>query len=63
MNTRWHDLIIDRLPDGGIRLKQQSGVDEPSVIYLHPAQLCHIAESLGPFAPSHPAAECIKRLA
>jgi hypothetical protein len=27
MNTRWHDLIIDRLEDGGIHLEQQSAGD------------------------------------
>lgn len=46
MNTRWHDLIIDRLPDGGIHLEQQSGADEPSVIHLHPEQLLFVARQL-----------------
>ncbi len=63
MNTRWHDLIIDRLPDGGIHLEQQSGVDEPNVIHLHPAQLRHVAETFGLVAPNYPADEMSKRLA
>ena len=46
MNTRWHDLIIDRLPDGGIHLEQQSGVDDPNVIHLHPEQVLSIARHL-----------------
>lgn len=46
MNTRWYDLIIDRLPDGGIHLEQQSGVDEPNVIHLHPEQVLFIARQL-----------------
>lgn len=46
MNTKWHDLTIDRLPDGGIHLEQQSGCEEPSVIHLHPEQLLFIARRL-----------------
>jgi len=46
MNTRWHDLIIDRLPDGGIHLEQQSGIDDPNVIHLHPEQLLFVARQL-----------------
>ena len=46
MKARWHDLIIDRLPDGGIHLEQQSGCDEPNVIHLHPEQLLFIARQL-----------------
>jgi hypothetical protein len=63
MNTRWHDLIIDRLPDGGIHLEQQAGLEEPSVIHLHPAQLRHVAETFGLVAPNYPADELSKRLA
>lgn len=63
MNTRWHDLMVDRLPDGGIRLEQQSGCEEPSVIHLHPVQLRHIAETFGLVAPNYPADELSKRLA
>jgi hypothetical protein len=46
MNARWHDLIIDRLDDGGIHLEQHSGVDDPNVIHLHPEQLLFIARQL-----------------
>lgn len=46
MNTKWHELIIDRLPDGGIHLEQQSGCEEPSVIHLHPEQILFIARRL-----------------
>ena len=46
MNTRWHDLTIDRLPDGGIHLEQQSGLEEPNVIHLHPEQLLFVARQL-----------------
>lgn len=46
MNTRWHDLIIDRLKDGGIHLEQQAGLQEPSVIHLHPEQVLFIARRL-----------------
>ena len=46
MNTRWHDLIINRLPDGGIHLEQQSGIDDPNVIHLHPEQILFVARSL-----------------
>lgn len=63
MNTRWHDLIIDRLPDGGIHLEQHSGVDDPNVIHLHPAQLRYIAEIFGLIAPNYPADELTARLA
>ena len=63
MNTRWHDLVFDRLPDGGIHLEQRSGVDDPSVIHLHPVQLRHIAETFGLVAPNYPADELSKRLA
>jgi hypothetical protein len=55
MNTRWHDLTIDRLEDGGIHLEQQSGVGDPNVIHLHPAQLRHVAEMFGLVAPHYPA--------
>ena len=63
MSTRWHDLIIDRLKDGGIHLEQHSGVDDPNVIHLHPAQLRHVAETFGLVAPNYPDDELSKRLA
>lgn len=44
--TRWHDLIIDRLEDGGIHLEQSAGVEEPNVIHCHPEQLLFIARQV-----------------
>lgn len=44
-NTRWHDLKVDQLEDGGIRL-EQSDCGEDCVIYLHPEQLQFIARKL-----------------
>ena len=61
MNTRWHDLIVERLEDGGIHLEQQ--YLEPSVIHLHPQQLRHVAEQFGLVAPNYPDDELSKRLA
>lgn len=46
MSTRWHDLIVDRLKDGGIRLEQRTGLNEPSIIQLHPQQLLSVARQL-----------------
>lgn len=46
MNTHWHDLNIERLDDGGIRLIQQDSVDDPSSIDLHPEQIKFIARQL-----------------
>ena len=43
MTIRFHDLKSVQLADGTIRLTQQAGIDEPSVIDLHPAQLLHLA--------------------
>lgn len=43
--TRWHDLKIDRLEDGGIRL-EQSDCGEDCVIYLHPEQALFIARQV-----------------
>lgn len=63
MNTRWHDLTVERLEDGGIHLEQQAGLDEPSVIHLHPQQLRHVAEQFGLVAPNYPDDELSKRLA
>lgn len=61
--TRWHDLIVERLKDGGIHLEQQAGLQEPSVIHLHPQQLRHVAEQFGLVAPNYPDDELSKRLA
>lgn len=63
MNTRWHDLIVERLKDGGIHLEQQAGLDEPSVIHLHPQQLRHTAEQFGLVEANYPTDEMSKRLA
>lgn len=63
MNTRWHDLIVERLEDGGIHLEQYSGCGENSVIHLHPVQLRHTAERFGLVAPNYPDDEQSKRLA
>ena len=46
MNTQWHDLNIEHLDDGGIRLIQQEGVEDPSLIDLHPEQIKFIARQL-----------------
>jgi hypothetical protein len=63
MINRFYDLKFDREPDGGIYLEQQSGLEEPDTIFLHPAQLRHIAETFGLVAPNYPADELTKRLA
>lgn len=46
MNTRWHDLNTERLDDGSIRLIQQDGEDDLSLIDLHPEQIKFIAQQL-----------------
>ena len=63
MNTRWHDLIVSRLKDGGIHLEQHAGLDEPSVIHLHPQQLRHVAEQFGLVAPNYPDDELSRQFA
>lgn len=65
MNTRWHDLIIDRLDDGGIHLEQQSGVDDPNVIHLHPEQFLFVARRLCGMKPetAEKVAELERRIA
>lgn len=63
MTNRFYDLQFSREPDGGIYLEQQSGLEEPDTIFLHPAQLRHIAETFGLVAPNYPADELSKRLA
>jgi len=60
---QFYDLKFSRKPDGGICLTQQSGLDQPDTIYLHPAQLRHVAESFGLVQPNYPADELTKRLA
>lgn len=63
MTNQFYDLKFNREPDGSICLEQQFGVDEPRAIYLHPAQLRHVAESFSLVAPNYPADELTKRLA
>lgn len=62
MNNRFYDLTFETLDSGVIRLKQ-SAFDEDNIIDLHPAQLRHVAETIGLVAPSYPADELTKRLA
>lgn len=63
MSNRFHDLSFERHRDGSIRLTQQDGCGENSIIDLHPAQLRHVAEVFGLVAPSYPADELSRRLA
>lgn len=51
MNTRWHDLIVDRLGDDGIRFEQRTGIDDPNVIHLHPEQVLFVARQLCSMKP------------
>ena len=37
-----HEISFELIEDGSIRLEQQSGVDEPNTIWLHPEQLKYI---------------------
>lgn len=46
MNQQFHDLSFTRMDDGTIRLEQQSGVDEPNVIVVHPEQILFVARRL-----------------
>ena len=41
-----HEISFEQIKDGSIRLEQQSGVDEPSVILLHPEQLKYITRRI-----------------
>lgn len=63
MTNRFYDLQFSREPDGGIYLEQQCGIDDPVTIFMHPAQLRHMAETFGLVAPNYPADEMGKRLA
>lgn len=36
---KMHEISFGKINDGSIRLEQQSGVDDPNVILLHPEQL------------------------
>lgn len=63
MTNRFYDLQFSREPDGGIYLEQQCGIDDPVTMFMHPAQLRHMAETFGLVAPNYPADELSKRLA
>ena len=58
--SKFHDLTIERLSDGNIRLIQQDGVDDPSLIDLHPEQIKFIARQLCGMRPD--AADAIREL-
>lgn len=49
--TKMYEVSFEKLEDGTIRLDQQCGVDEPSVIDLHPEQLRFIARRMAGFKP------------
>lgn len=50
MNFQQFDLNATTIGNGVIRLTQPNGMDDPSVIDLHPAQLRHLAEAAGVIA-------------
>jgi len=60
---KFFDLSFEQLPDGAIRLKQADGIDEASVIDLHPWQLRAVAEHFCLVHPAPPADELAKKLA
>lgn len=60
---QFYDLKFSSKPDGSICLTQKPGLDEPDTIYLHPAQLRHIAESFGLTTPSYRPDELTQLLA
>ena len=41
-----HEISFEHIEDGSIRLEQQSGVDEPNMIWLHPEQLKFITRRM-----------------
>lgn len=43
---KMHEVSFEFLEDGSISLEQQSGLDEPDVIYLHPEQLKFITRRM-----------------
>jgi hypothetical protein len=43
---KMHEVSFEFLDDGSISLEQQSGLDDPSVIYLHPEQLKFITRRM-----------------
>jgi len=52
---RMSDLTISPLANGGMELSQQTGLDDPDVIELHPCQLRWIAECAGLLPAPDPA--------
>jgi len=61
MKEQFHDLSFEQLPDGSVRMTQQSGLGGPSVIDANPAQIIHMACALVGARVS-PEAERIKTL-
>lgn len=57
---KFFDLSFEQLPDGVIRLEQDPGFDETSVIDLHPWQLRAVAEHFGLAHNAPPADELTK---
>lgn len=51
LSARFYDLEAHQFEDGTVRLSQHYGVEDPSVIDLHPQQLRHLAEQTGLIAP------------
>lgn len=63
MTNRFYDLTFSSEPDGCIYLEQQCGIDDPVTMFMHPAQLRHMAETFGLVATNCSADELSKRLA
>jgi len=58
---QFHDLGFEQLPDGTVRMTQQSSLDDPCMVDAHPAQIIHMARVLVGAMVS-PEAERIKTL-
>jgi hypothetical protein len=43
---KFYDLTFNQQPDGSVRLEQQDGYSEASIIDLHPEQVLHVARRL-----------------
>jgi hypothetical protein len=61
MKEQFHNLSVEQLPDGTVRMTQQSGLDAPAVIDAHLTQIISVARSLVG-ARASPEAERIKTL-
>ena len=57
---KFHDLYFEKLEDELIHLEQQSSLDDPNVIHLHPEQLLCVARQLCGMKPE--TAEKVKDL-